>query len=319
MRAVYLEEGAVNQHDISMAPISDVVETTFFENTTEDNKFEHIGDSEIVFTNKVIFDEETFSKLPNLKYIGVCATGYNVIDLDAARRHNVVVTNVPAYSTESVAQLTWGLIIESVSHIGKHSESVKRGEWVKSEVFCYWIDTMGELAGKTIGIIGYGNIGSRVAEIALAFNMNVLVYTAHPDKYKTADSRIKFVSFYDLLAQSDIVSLHCPMSNETDRLIRRENIDKMKDGVIIINVSRGGLVDEKDLAEALESGKVSAAACDVVSVEPMRADNPLLKAKNITITPHVAWASREARIRLIDTVASNVRAYLDGQKLNVVS
>ena len=319
MRAVYLEEGAVNQHDISMAPISDVVETTFFENTTEDNKFEHIGDSEIVFTNKVIFDEETFEKLPNLKYIGVCATGYNVIDLDAARRHNVVVTNVPAYSTESVAQLTWGLIIESVSHIGKHSESVKRGEWVKSEVFCYWIDTMGELAGKTIGIIGYGNIGSRVVEIALAFNMNVLVYTAHPDKYKTADSRIKFVSFYDLLAQSDIVSLHCPMSNETDRLIRRENIDKMKDGVIIINVSRGGLVDEKDLAEALESGKVSAAACDVVSVEPMRADNPLLKAKNITITPHVAWASREARIRLIDTVASNVRAYLDGQKLNVVS
>ena len=229
-----------------MAPISDVVETTFFENTTEDNKFEHIGDSEIVFTNKVIFDEETFSKLPNLKYIGVCATGYNVIYLDAARRHNVVVTNVPAYSTESVAQLTWGLIIESVSHIGKHSESVKRGEWVKSEVFCYWIDTMGELAGKTIGIIGSGNIGSRVAEIALAFNMNVLVYTAHPDKYKTADSRIKFVSFYDLLAQSDIVSLHCPMSNETDRLIRRENIDKMKDGVIIIKVSRGGLVDEKD-------------------------------------------------------------------------
>ena len=319
MRAVYLEEGAVNQHDISMAPISDVVETTFFENTTEDNKFEHIGDSEIVFTNKVIFDEETFSKLPNLKYIGVCATGYNVIDLDAARRHNVVVTNVPAYSTESVAQLTWGLIIESVSHIGKHSESVKRGDWVKSEVFCYWIDTMGELAGKTIGIIGYGNIGRRVAEIALAFNMNVLVYTAHPDKYKTADFRIKFVSFDELLSQSDIVSLHCPMSNETDRLIRRENIDKMKDGVIIINVSRGGLVDEKDLAEALESGKVSAAACDVVSVEPMRADNPLLKAKNITITPHVAWASREARIRLIDTVASNVRAYLDGQKLNVVS
>ena len=319
MRAVYLEEGAVNQHDISMAPISDVVETTFFENTTEDNKFEHIGDSEIVFTNKVIFDEETFEKLPNLKYIGVCATGYNVIDLDAARRHNVVVTNVPAYSTESVAQLTWGLIIESVSHIGKHSESVKRGDWVKSEVFCYWIDTMGELAGKTIGIIGYGNIGSRVAEIALAFKMNVLVYTAHPDKYKTADSRIKFVSFDDLLAQSDIVSLHCPMSNETDRLIRRENIDKMKDGVIIINVSRGGLVDEKDLAKALETGKVSAAACDVVSVEPMRADNPLLKAKNITITPHVAWASREARIRLIDTVAGNVRAYLDGQKLNVVS
>ena len=319
MRAVYLEEGAVNQHDISMAPISDVVETTFFENTTEDNKFEHIGDSEIVFTNKVIFDEETFSKLPNLKYIGVCATGYNVIDLDAARRHNVVVTNVPAYSTESVAQLTWGLIIESVSHIGKHSESVKRGDWVKSEVFCYWIDTMGELAGKTIGIIGYGNIGRRVAEIALAFNMNVLVYTAHPDKYKTADFRIKFVSFDELLSQSDIVSLHCPMSNETDRLIRRENIDKMKDGVIIINVSRGGLVDEKDLAEALESGKVSAAACDVVSAEPMRADNPLLKAKNITITPHVAWASREARIRLIDTVASNVRAYLDGQKLNVVS
>ena len=226
MKAVYLEEGAVNQHDISMAPISDVIETTFFENTTEENKFEHIGDAKIVFTNKVIFDEDTFSKLPNLKYIGVCATGYNVIDLEAARRHGVIVTNVPAYSTESVAQLTWGLIIESVSHISKLNESVHKGDWVRSEVFCYWLDTMGELAGKTIGIVGYGNIGKRVAEIALAFRLNVLVYTAHPDKYKDADSRIKFVSFDDLLKQSDIVSLHCPMSNETDRLIRRENIEK---------------------------------------------------------------------------------------------
>ena len=316
MKAVYLEEGAVNQGDISLEPITSILETTVYQNTTEADKYEHIGDAEVVFANKIIFDEETFSRLPNLKYIGICATGYNVVDLDAARRHGVTVTNVPAYSTESVAQLTWGFILEIASKISLHNESVHRGDWVKSETFCYWLDSVMELAGKTIGILGYGNIGKRVAEIAGAFRMNVLVSTAHPEKYK---DNIHFVSQEELWEKSDIITLHAPMNPSTERIICKENISKMKDGVIIINVSRGGLVDEEALADALRSGKVAAAAADVMTVEPMKADNPLLTAPNMTITPHIAWASVEARERLINTIADNLKAYLNGEKLNVVS
>ncbi len=316
MKAVYLEEGAVNQGDVSLEPITSILETTVYQNTTEADKYEHIGDAEVVFANKIIFDKETFNRLPDLKYIGICATGYNVVDLDAARRHGVTVTNVPAYSTESVAQLTWGFILEIASKISLHNESVHRGDWVKSETFCYWLDSVMELAGKTIGILGYGNIGKRVAEIAEAFRMNVLVSTAHPEKYK---DNIHFVSQEELWEKSDIITLHAPMSPSTERVICKENISKMKDGVIIINVSRGGLVDEKALADALRSGKVAAAAADVMTVEPMKADNPLLTAPNMTITPHIAWASVEARERLINTIADNLKAYLNGDKLNVVS
>ena len=316
MKAVYLEEGAVNQGDVSLEPITSILETTVYQNTTEADKYEHIGDAEVVFANKIIFDEETFSRLPNLKYIGICATGYNVVDLDAARRHGVTVTNVPAYSTESVAQLTWGFILEIASKISLHNESVHRGDWVKSETFCYWLDSVMELAGKTIGILGYGNIGKRVAEIAGAFRMNVLVSTAHPEKYK---DNIHFVSQEELWEKSDIITLHAPMSPSTERIICKENISKMKDGVIIINVSRGGLVDEEALADALRNGKVAAAAADVMTVEPMKADNPLLTAPNMTITPHIAWASVEARERLINTIADNLKAYLKGERLNVVS
>ena len=316
MKAVYLEEGAVNQGDVSLEPITSILETTVYQNTTEADKYEHIGDAEVVFANKIIFDEETFDRLPNLKYIGICATGYNVVDLDAARRHGVTVTNVPAYSTESVAQLTWGFILEIASKISLHNESVHRGDWVKSETFCYWLDSVMELAGKTIGILGYGNIGKRVAEIAGAFRMNVLVSTAHPEKYKDT---IHFVSQEELWEKSDIITLHAPMNPSTERVICKENISKMKDGVIIINVSRGGLVDEEALADALRSGKVAAAAADVMTVEPMKADNPLLTAPNMTITPHIAWASVEARERLINTIADNLKAYLNGEKLNVVS
>ena len=318
MKAVYLENGAVNRGDLDMEPITSIMETTVYENTTEENKFEHIGDAEVVFSNKIIFDEETFSRLPNLKYLGVCATGYNVIDLDAARRHNVTVTNVPAYSTESVAQLAWGFILECADRIGIHNESVKKGDWVKSDTFCYWVAPVMELAGKTIGIVGYGNIGRRVAEIALAFRMKVLVSTAHPEKYMSDDS-VEFVSKDELFKRSDIITLHCPMTKETENVICTDNISQMKDGVIIINVSRGGLVKEADLAEALRSGKVAAAATDVVSQEPMKEDNPLLKAPNMTITPHMAWASIEARKRLISVVAENLRAYLRGDSMNVIS
>ena len=336
MKAVYLERGAVSTGDISLDAITSLVDTKIYENTTEADKYEHIGDAEVVFTNKVIFDEETFERLPNLKYIGVCATGYNVIDLEAARRHNVTVTNVPAYSTESVAQLTWGFILECASHIGLHNTSVHQGDWVRSETFCYWLSPVMELAGKTIGIVGYGNIGRRVAEIAQAFRMNVLVHTAHPEKYieetgvgkksgekdvadSTAAYGIRFVSLEELFRQSDVVSLHCPMNAETEKMIRKSNISLMKDGVVIINVSRGGLICEQDLADALISGKVASAAADVVSIEPMASDNPLLTAPNMCITPHIAWASVEARLRLIDTIAENFKSWLEGRTQNQVS
>ena len=319
MKAVYLEEGAVNRGDISLEPITSIMETEVYENTTEADKYEHIGDAEVVYANKIIFDEETFARLPHLKYIGVCATGYNVVDLEAAKRHGVTVTNVPAYSTESVAQLAWGFILECAGKISLHNSSVRDGDWVRSETFCYWLSPVMELAGKTIGIVGYGNIGRRMAEIALAFRMNVLVYTAHPEKYISANDTIRFVSLEELWAASDIVTLHCPMNTETEKLICSESISQMKDGIIIINVSRGGLVNEQDLTDALKSGKVAAAAVDVVSVEPMQADNPLLTAPNICITPHLAWASVEARKRLINTVADNVKAYMKGEKLNVLT
>ncbi len=317
MKAVYLEEGAVNKGDITLKPIMDVIETEVYYNTTEEDKFEHIGDAEVVFSNKVIFDEETFKKCPNLKYIGVCATGYNVIDIEAAKRYGVTVTNVPAYSTDAVAQLTWGFIIELVNHISVHNKSIHEGDWCKSEIFCYWLDKVTELCGKTLGVIGYGNIGRKVTDIALVFGMNVLVYTAHPDKYE-AKENMKFVSKDEVFKNADIITLHCPMNDETKGMICKENIEKMKDGIYIVNVSRGGLVNEQDLADALKSGKVAGAAADVVSVEPIKEDNPLLGAPNMILTPHIGWASVEARERLIQAVADNLKAYLNGEKLNVL-
>ena len=318
-KGVLLEAGAIDHGDISFAEINELVDLTIYENTTEENKYEHIGDAEVVFVNKVIMDEELFATCPNIKYVGVCATGYNVVDLDAARKRGVIVTNVPAYSTDSVVQHTWALILEIACNVSSHNESVKNGDWIKSETFCYWKNPSMELSGKTLGIVGYGNIGSKVAKIALDFGLNVLIHTAHPEKYNKEMERIKFVSIDELYEKSDILSLHCPLTNETERIIKKENIDKMKDGVIIINVSRGGLVDEEDLSQALNSGKVKAAAVDVVSVEPMREDNPLLKAKNIYITPHMAWASVEARTRLVNVVADNYKNFLRGIRVNVVN
>jgi len=318
LKGVLLEAGAIDHGDISFAEIDELVDLTVYENTTEDDKYEHIGDAEVVFVNKVIMDEELFEKCPNIKYVGVCATGYNVVDLEAARKRGVVVTNVPAYSTDSVVQHTWALLLEIACNVASHDESVKKGDWIKSETFCYWKNPSMELSGKTMGIVGYGNIGSKVARIALDFGMKVLVFTAHPEKYANEEN-VVFAGMDEVFANSDIVSLHCPLTDETEKIIKKENIDKMKEGVIIINVSRGGLVNEVDLAQALECGKVKAAAVDVVSVEPMKEDNPLFKAKNILITPHMAWASVEARTRLVNVVADNYKNFLKGIRVNVVN
>ncbi len=316
--AVLLEAGAINRNDISWEPIEKLTELTIYENTTEEDKYEHIGDAEVIFVNKVIMDEEVFAKCPNIKYIGVCATGYNVVDLEAAKRHGIAVTNVPAYSTDSVVQLTWCMILELACNLSMHARSVKNGDWVKCDTFCYWLEPIMELAGKTLGIIGYGNIGRNVSAIAKNFNMNVIVHTAHPDKYKDMADGVTFVSQDEIFEKSDIISLHCPMTDKTEHIICKENIDKCKDGVMLVNLSRGGLVNEADLRAALESGKVRKAAVDVLANEPMRADNPLKDAPNIIITPHMAWASLEARTRLVEVVAGNYEAFGRGEKLNRV-
>ena len=329
VKGVLLEAGAINRGDLSFKPLEKYVDLTIYENTTESDKYDHIGDAEVVFVNKVIMDDELFCRCPNIKYIGVCATGFNVIDLEAARNRGIVVTNVPAYSTDSVVQLAWSMILEMTCNLRIHNESVKAGDWEKSDVFCYWLEPIMELSGKTLGIVGYGNIGRKVAKIAETFGMKVLVHTAHPEKYENinggqeclfdGDNNIKFVSLDELFNQSHIISLHCPLTDDTKEIINKDNISKCKDGVMLVNVSRGGLVNEGDLRDALISGKVKKAAVDVVSFEPMRSDNPLKDAPNIIITPHMAWASLEARKRLVNVVASNYENFLNGKGINIVN
>ena len=317
MKGVLLEAAAINKGDMSWEELSELVDLTIYENTTEENKYDHIGDAEVIFDNKVLIDEEVFSKCPNIKYVGVCATGYNVIDTDAASKRDITVTNVPAYSTDSVVQLTWALILEQTCNLSLHNESVKNGDWINSEIFCYWLKPITELADKTLGIIGYGNIGKKVAAIAKGFGMNVLVNTEHPEKY--ANENINFVDKNSIFRNSDIISLHCPLTEDTKEIIRKENIDKMKDGVRLVNVSRGGLVNENDLVNALNNGKVLSAGVDVVVTEPMKADNPLLTAENIVITPHIGWASIDARKILVDEIVKNYKAFLNNEKRNVVN
>ena len=286
MKAVILEGNAVNPGDISWEPVTSLCETVIYENTLDEEKWERISGCEIVLTNKVAIDEAVFSRFPEIRYVGVCATGYNVVDLEAAGRHGVVVTNIPAYSTDSVVQHTFALLLELTSKISMHDRSVKAGDWTRSLAFCYWLDAPVELAGKTMGIYGFGNIGRGVAKVAEALGMHVLVYTRHPEKYSAFQKdTLRFVSEEELFTASDVLSFHCPLTPETKNLVRAETIAKMKDGVILLNVARGPVVNEADLASALESGKVSGAGVDVISTEPMKPDDPLLHAKNRIITP----------------------------------
>ena len=317
MRAVILEGAAVNPGDISWDPVAALCETDIYETTDESNKMQRIPGHEIVLTNKVIIDEAVLAACPKIRYVGVCATGYNVVDLAAAKRHGVAVTNIPAYSTDSVAQMTIGMLIALASKIRTYDESVKRGDWLRAPMFCYYLDPVMELAGKTLGIYGFGHIGQKVAQIAQAMDMQVLVCTRTPSRYASfANETLRFVDAETLFAESDAITFHCPLTGETAELIRAENIRKMKPGVLLLNLARGGLVNEADLAGALKSGRVGGAGVDVVSVEPMREDNPLRTAPNILITPHIAWASREARIRLVDIAGGNLKGFLEGREVN---
>lgn len=317
MKIVVLDGHTLNPGDLSWEGLAKLGDLKVYDRTPEEKVIERIGDAEIVFTNKVKLTREILQKT-NIKYIGVLATGYNVVDIEAAREKGIPVSNIPTYGTDSVAQMVFALLLEICHHVGAHDAAVKKGEWTNSPDFCFWKHPLIELSGKNMGIIGYGRIGQATAQIAQAFGMKVLAYNRQPQKELETD-HLRFVGLDELLEQSDVISLHCPLTESTQGIINKSSIQKMKDGVIIINTSRGPLIEEADLAAALNSGKVYAAAVDVVSAEPIKADNPLLSARNIFITPHIAWAPIEARERLMNIAAGNLASFLEGNPQNIVN
>ncbi len=318
MKIVVLDGYALNPGDLSWDELGKYGGLTVYDRTPAGKIIERAGDAEAVFTNKTPLKKDTFSKLPKLKYVGVLATGYNVVDTEAAKEHGIIVTNVPAYSTDAVAQFTFALLLELCHHVGEHNEAVKRGQWTNCIDFCFWNYSLIELTGKTIGIIGFGRIGRAVAGIAQAMGMKVLVHSRH--RNACAESKnIRYAEFDELLSESDVISLHCPLFESTRGMIDKNAIEKMKNGVMIINTARGPLIAEEDLAQALNSGKVAGAAVDVVSREPITSDNPLLSARNCIITPHIAWAPKETRGRLMKITAENFAAFIDGKPVNVVN
>lgn len=319
MKIVVLDGYALNPGDLSWREMEELGDFKVYDRTENTEKIiERSKGAEVLFTNKTILTKEIINKLPHLKYIGVLATGYNVVDLEAAKENGIVVTNIPAYGIESVVQMSIALLLEICDNVGLHNESVKKGEWENSTDFCYWKKPIIELAGKTIGIIGYGSIGKAMGKAAKALGMKLLIYTPHPDK-ALENENLRFADLNDVFRSSDVISLHCPLFENNKGMINKASISEMKDGVIIINTARGGLIVEKDLADALESGKVYAAAVDVVSGEPIHKDNPLKFAPNCIITPHISWAAKEARERLMSIAADNLKKYLEGNAVNVVN
>ena len=317
MRAVVLDGNAHNPGDLDWAPLKalfDEVEIYDYLNAKE--TVSRIGDAQFLFTNKGVITKEIIDACPNLQYIGEMATGYNNIDVAYAAQKGIVCTNVPAYSTASVAQHTIALLLELTNHVQKHASSIAAGEWETKPQFCYWLSPIVELDGKTLGLVGFGNTGIRTAQIANALGMKVLVYT-RTKKPEYENDNLKFVTLDELLAQSDVISLHCPLNAQTDKMINAAAIQKMKDGALLLNTARGGLLDEQAVADALISGKLGGAALDVLSIEPP-VNNPLVGAKNCILTPHIAWASIEARSRLMDVVVQNAKAFMDGAPQNVV-
>lgn len=318
MKIVILDATALNPGDLSYDCINQFGDVTSYDRTDgEALTIDRIGDNEIILVNKVPITETVLAACTNIKLICVQATGYNIVDVEACARRGIPVTNVPSYGTAAVAQFTIALMLELCHRIGLHNHSVHQGDWTRSTNFCYWLTPQMELEGKTLGIVGFGRIGQAVGKLAKAFGMHVLAYNRSQcdEGWAIAD----YVDLDTLFRESDFISLHCPQTAETVNLINKETIAKMKDGAMLINTARGGLVDERALVEALESGKLRGAAVDVVSQEPMKADNPLLATRKCIITPHIAWAPVESRQRLLDCVVENIRAFLDGKPQNVVN
>lgn len=317
MKIVILDSETVARGgDVSLEGIISLGETTVYGYTPNDEVADRIGDADAVICNKCLITENVFERCPNLKYVGLFATGYNNVDLNAAKKHGAVVCNVPAYSTDSVAQHTFALILNHFNKIREYADTVDNGDWVNYKLFTYFYIPTYELTGMTIGIIGYGDIGRRVAEIAKAFGMNVLAYTRSHQKVKAP---ARAVSLDELLECSDVVTMHCPLNEGTREMINRETLAKMKSTAYFVNTARGGVMNEQDLADALNNGVIAGAGIDVLTVEPMEENCPLRNAKNCTITPHIAWAPRQTRERLLETVSENLRKWTEGDPQNVVN
>lgn len=314
MKITVLDGFAVNPGDLDWGIMEPYGEVTVYDRTDSNaESISRIGDSEIVLVNKTPLPEEVLSSCPSVKLVCVLATGFNVVDCNTAKRLGITVCNVPCYSTDAVAQFTIGLLLELCHHIGRHNVLVHEGAWTSCQDFCLWTTPQMELAGKTLGIIGYGRIGQAVARIARALGMNVIAFS------RTRNTDAEYTDLDTLLSRSDVISLHCPLFPETQGIINRDTIARMKDGAILINTSRGALTDEQAIADALTTGKLRGAAVDVTTVEPIRKENPLLNAPNCIITPHMAWTPIEARSRLLNCVRDNIRCYLEGNPQNVVN
>ena len=314
MKITILDGFAVNPGDLDWGILAPYGEVTVYDRTDSDaESIARIGDSEIVLVNKTPLPAAVIDACPSIRMIGMLATGYNIVDVDCARRHGIPVCNVPSYSTYAVAQFAIALLLEVCHHVGRHNTLVHEGAWTSCQDFCLWTTPQIELAEKTMGIIGYGKIGRQTAKIAEALGMRVITYS------RSRNSDGNYVDLDTLLRESDVISLHCPLFPDTAKMIHRETIEKMKDGVILINTARGGLMEDQDVADALSSGKIRAAAVDVTAVEPIVKDNPLLTAPNCLITPHMAWTPKEARHRLLGIVRDNIRCFAEGNPQNVVN
>lgn len=321
MKIVILDGYTENPGDLSWDSFKKLGDFTVFDRTPFGDTAEiirRIGDAEAVIVNKTPLKREVFEACPSIKYVGMLSTGYNVVDVTAAKEKGIPVCNIPTYGTKSVAQFAMGLLLEICHHIGHHSDAVHNGAWENCIDWCFWDYPLIELDGKTMGIIGYGRIGQATGTLAQAFGMKVVAYDSYKNPALETET-MRYAELDELLAMSDVIALHCPLFPETKGIINKDSIAKMKDGVILINNSRGELIVEEDLAEALNSGKVFAAGLDVVSSEPIKGSNPLLKAKNCIITPHISWAPKESRQRLMDIAVNNLKAFLDGNPVNVVN
>ncbi len=316
MKIVVLDALAMNPGDLSWDVLKKLGETEIYDRSSEAETPGRIAGADIVLTNKSLLTEKIVAGAPHLKYIGVMATGYNIVDVNAAKKNNIIVTNVPAYSTASVAQLAFSFILELANHTMLYAESVRRGDWANSKDFSYQLKPTMELQNKTLGIVGFGEIGKAVARIALSFGMEVISSHKHPERDKM--DGVRFVDEETCFAESDFISLHCPLNAQNKEFVNEGLLNKMKPTAGLVNTSRGGLINEQDLANALNSGKIAGAGLDVLSTEPPSPENPLLQAKNCYVTPHIAWASFEARTRLMKTLVENIKAFMDNNAVNVV-
>ena len=317
MKIIVLDGYGLNPGDLSWDAMSALGDLTVYDRTSPSDLLARAEGAEVLITNKTLITADDMAALPALKYIGVLATGYNVVDIESAKARGVVVTNIPAYSTASVAQMVFAHLLNITQRVGYYADENAKGRWSGSKDFCYWDTNLVELDGKKMGIVGYGNIGRATARIALAFGMEVLAYTSKDQK--DLPQGVKKVTLNELFAESDVVSLHCPLTPVTKEMVNAERLKTMKPNAILINTGRGPLVNEQDLADALNEGRIAGAGLDVLSVEPAVANNPLLNAKNCFITPHIAWATKEARTRLMDIAVNNLKSYQEGNIINNVA